>query len=291
MHNGKYHVKTCDGIGTKVLLAQLANKHDTMGIDAIAMVANDAIRCGATPLALTDVIDCQKSTPELLSELQKGLNEGARQADCPLIGGETADLGSLMGAPYHINCDCVGEVDSDKIIDGSKAKEGDVILGIPSSGVHSNGISLVRRALFKQWGGKYDIFDKPDGLDRELIYEAIEPTAIYVKNFLRVIKEFDVLGAANITGDAYLKLGKMTRFGLEFDNFKPQPIFSIIQKSGNIGDDEMFKTFNMGWGFAIIIDKKDAEDALQLLKTAERIGTVTKEGIVVKLKDKKIKLR
>lgn len=291
VHNGKYHVKTCDGIGTKVLLAQAVNKHDTIGIDAIAMVANDCIRCGATPIAITDVIDCQKSTSELLSELQKGLNEGVKQSGCPLIGGETADLSEIMSVPYHINCDCVGEVSKEKIIGGIKAKPKDIVIGIPSSGVHSNGISLLRRALFKKWGGKYDFFDKPNGFDRELVYETLEPTRIYVKEFLKTAGQIEILGASNITGDAYIKIGKMTKCGLELNNFKPQPIFELIQRAGNIADNEMFKTFNMGWGFAVIVKKEDAEDALQLLKDAEIIGEVAdSKGTIVNYKNKKIRL-
>ncbi len=290
VHNGKYHVKTCDGVGTKVLLAQLANKHDTIGIDAVAMVVNDAIRCGAMPIAVTDMIDCQKSDPKLMAELLKGLSKGAEQAGCPLVGGEIADLGSMMGALYHINCDCIGEVEKEKIIDGSKIKIGDVIIGIPSSGVHSNGISLARKALFKAWGGKYDTFDKLDELDSELVYEVLEPTRIYVKQFLNLAEQVDILGAANITGEAYMKLGKMTSFGLEIDNFHPQPIFELIQKCGSIADEEMFKTFNMGWGFAVVVDKKDADDALQILKNAEIIGKIVEKGITIRFREKKIRL-
>lgn len=288
--SGVYHVKTCDGIGTKVLLAQLADKHDTMGIDAVAMVVNDCIRCGARPLALTDTIDVRKSEPRMLSELEQGLRLGAEQAECPLVGGEVADVPELMSAQYHINCDCVGEVAKEKIIDGSGIKPGDAVVGLRSSGVHSNGISLLRRVLFRQWGGAFGEHDIPDGFERELVYEALEPTRIYVKDFFAAADDFDILGAVNITGDAYLKFSKLTRHGFEFSNFRPQPIFELVQKTGSIADEEMLKTFNMGWGFALVVKQGDVDGVLQGLKDAEQIGAVTERGISAEFRGKRIVL-
>lgn len=289
INDNLYHVKNSDGVGTKVLLAQLANKHDTIGIDAISMVVNDCIRCGAQPIAITDTIDIKKSEPEILREIQKGLNAGAHEADCPLVGGETADVPEIMNAYYHINCDCVGEIEKNKIITGEKITPNDIIIGIKSSGVHSNGISLLRKTLFKQWGGKYEAFAKLDNFDRELVYEALEPTKIYVKPFLNIAKKIDVLGAVHITGDAYLKFRKLTNFGFEFDNFKPQPIFSLIRQCG-VPIEEMFKTFNMGWGFAVIVRKEDAEETLNLLKDSEVIGRITDKELIIKFEGKKIVL-
>lgn len=288
--NNMYHVKTCDGIGTKVLIAEAVNKHDTIGQDAIAMVVNDCIRCGARPLALTNVIDIKKSEPGILTEIQKGLYIGAEQADCPLIGGETADVPELLNTYYHINTDCVGEVTKDKIITGEKIKPGDVVIGFRSSGPHSNGISLLRKALFKSWGGRFDFTDKPEGFDKEIFHYALEPTKIYVKDLLKLLQKFEILGAVHVTGDAYLKFKRTTQYGFEFDNFNPQPIFKLIQECGSVEDSEMFKTFNMGWGFAIIVNKKNADDVLQEAK-AEKIGTVT-EGhqVVIKHEDKKMVL-
>lgn len=285
--NEIFHVKTADGVGTKVLLAQLAGKHDTIGIDAVAMVVNDCIRCGARPLAITDVIDIRKSEPEILVELQRGLGIGARESECPLVGGETADVPELMNALYHINCDCVGEVERSKIINGERISVGDVITGLKSSGVHSNGISLLRKVLFKEWGGKFDAFEKPDGFDQELVLEALEPTKIYVKEFLNAADKVDILGAVNITGDAYLKFRKVTRLGLEFDNFRPQPIFMLMQESG-VSMEEMFKTMNMGWGFAVMVKKKDADSALQALPGSEVIGRITDRGIAINFQNKRI---
>jgi len=289
---GIYQVKTSDGVGTKVLLAELASKHDTIGIDAVAMVANDCIRCGAAPLALTDIIDVKKSTPELLGEIQKGLNEGAREAGCPLVGGETADVPELMAAPYHINADCVGNVGRDAIIDGSKIRPGDSIIGIRSSGLHSNGMSLARRALFRKWGGKYSGSEIVESTGRSILLEALEPTRIYVKQFLKLQKHASVLGAVHVTGDAYLKFRRLTKHGLRFRNFKPQEIFSLVQSAGRVEPAEMFRTFNMGWGFAVFVSKGEVENALQSLGgDAEVIGEAVKEsGIGVEYAGKRIQL-
>lgn len=287
-----YQVKTSDGVGTKVLISQLINRHDTIGIDAVAMVVNDCIRCGARPIAITDMIDIKKSEPKLLKEIQKGLILGAKEADCPLVGGEIADVPELLSATYHINCDCVGEVTKLNIITGQKIKPGDIVIGFRSSGIHSNGLTLARKILFKKWGGEYNTFDKPKGLKKPLVYECLTPTKIYVKPFLKVAKRFKIFGAVNITGDAYLKFKKLN-FGFEFLNFKPQPIFDLIQEAGKISDKEIFSIFNMGWGFAIIIDKKDANKILDLLNKlkveAEIIGEVVKEKkIIINYQDKKI---
>ncbi len=292
--NGRYQVKTCDGVGTKVMLAQLAGKHDSIGIDAVAMVANDAIRCGATPIALTNVIDCKKSTPQLLEQLMKGLRQGAMRANCPIVGGETADVAELMNCSYHINCDLVGEVESrEKIIDAASVKPGDSIIGLRSSGLHSNGISLARRALFKKWGGKYEGNETPDGFSQSVLLEALSPTKIYVKEFLKLIKNADVHAAVNITGDAYLKFLKIGRgLGFEFNCFEPQKIFGEIQECGKVTDVEMFKTFNMGCGFAVIVARQDADDAVQKLgEGAKIIGRVSDSGKVsVEFNGKKIVL-
>lgn len=289
-----YQVKTCDGVGTKVLLAQLVNKHNTIGIDAVAMVVNDCIRCGASPIAITDMIDIRKSTPELLKEIQKGLISGAKEASCPLVGGEIADVPELLNTTYHINCDCIGEVKKQKIITGEKIKPGDMVIGFRSSGIHSNGLTLSRKILFKKWGGEFDAFETPKGLNKPLIYEMLKPTKIYVRPFLKVAAKFKILGAVHITGDAYLKFERLMRnFGFEFFNFKPQTIFNLIQEVGKVSLKEMFKTFNMGWGFAIIIKKEDADEILDLLRKeklgAEIIGKVIKEKkIIVNYQNKKI---
>jgi phosphoribosylformylglycinamidine cyclo-ligase len=286
------HVKTSDGVGTKVMLAQLAGKHDTIGIDAVAMVANDCIRCGAEPLALTNVIDAKKSTPELLSALQKGLIRGAEEAGCPMVGGETADVPELMAVPYHINADCVGEVDRGNVIDGSRLSEGDAVIGIRSSGLHSNGISLARRALFREWGGRFEGSEPLESTGTPILSEALAPTRIYVKLFARLKSEVEVLGAVHVTGDAYLKFARLSPLGFRLDNFRPQEIFSLVQEAGSVSWEEMFKTFNMGWGFAVVVRKEDCGDALQALGSgAEQIGSVGGAGIEIGFRGERFRLK
>jgi phosphoribosylformylglycinamidine cyclo-ligase len=298
-----------EGVGTKVLLAQLANKHDTIGIDAVAMAVNDVIRSGATPLAISDNIHAQASNPALVKEWLKGIAKGAEEAECPVTSGEIGDVAEIIrgiaeGVGFDMIVAAVGQVSKERIITGRNIKPDDVIVGLRSSGLHSNGITLARKILFKQWGGKYDSHDMVDGLDRELVFEALEPTKIYVKPFVKTAQEVTVKGAVHVTGDAYLKFNNLSRFspgiGFCFDNFKPHAIFGLIQRTAQelgltITDGEMFRTFNMGWGFAIIIDKKDTEKALATLEKAgtqpEQIGKITNtQKIEIRHNNKKIVL-
>jgi len=296
-----------EGVGTKVLLAQLANKHDTIGIDAVAMAVNDVIRSGATPLAISDNIHAQASNPELVKQWLKGIAKGATEAACPVTSGEIGDVaeiikGTAEGAGFDMVVASVGQVAKEKIVTGKNIKPDDPIIGLRSSGLHSNGITLARKILFKQWGGKHDPHAKIDGLGRELVLEALEPTKIYVKPFLRTAEEVTIKAAVHITGDAYLKFNNLARFspgiGFEFTNFKPHPIFRVIQETAKelgftITDEEMFRTFNMGWGFAIIVDQKDRDKVLSILEKAdadaEQIGKVTdKQKIEIRHEHKKI---
>ena len=298
-----------EGVGTKVLVAQLAGKYDTIGIDGIAMAVNDVIRSGAKPLAIADNIHAQVSDSAFVQEWMKGITKGAEESECVVPSGEIGDVADLIkglrqGKGFDMVFASIGEVAKDKVITGKGVKPGDPIIGLRSSGVHSNGISLVRKVLFTQWGGKYEPHVVPDGLTREIVDEVLEPTRIYVKPFLRLKEQLDLKGAVHVTGDAYLKFDRFTKFspgiGFEFNNFKPQPIFSLIQDIARklkspITDDEMFKTFNMGWGFALILNKTDADKALDILgKTepgAEQIGRVTDNpGIEILYKNNKIKL-
>ena len=299
-----------EGVGTKVLVAQLAEKYDTVGIDGVAMAVNDVIRSGARPLAVADNIHAQISDPALVREWMKGIVKGATEAECVVPSGEIGDVAELIkglvkGKGFDMVFASIGEVSKEKVITGRDIKPGDVIIGLRSSGIHSNGVSLARRILFKRWDGKYDPYDVPEGLDREVVYEVLEPTRIYVKPLLRVAEEVEVKAAVHITGDAYLKFDRLTRFseniGFEFDNFKPQPIFGLIQRTaselgGVITDEEMFKTFNMGWGFAVIVDENDEDEAVEVVEKngvqAEQIGRVTEsKGIRIFYKDKKIILK
>jgi phosphoribosylformylglycinamidine cyclo-ligase len=299
-----------EGIGTKVLLAQLANKYDTIAIDGIAMAVNDVIRSGARPFAISDNIHEQVSDPLLLREWIKGVVKGAAEAECIVPSGETGDVAELIkgiveGKGFDMVFASIGEVAKENVISGRNIISGDAIIGLQSSGLHSNGITLARRILFKQWGGKYEPNAVPDGLDRELVLEALEPTRIYVKKILRTVDEIKVKAAVHITGDAYLKFNKLTKFskgvGFEFNNFKPQPIFTLLQETarqlrGTVTDEEMFKTFNMGWGFAIVVEKAAAGKAIELLNKvggqAEQIGQIRDtEGIRILYENRKINLR
>ena len=293
-----------EGVGTKVLLAELADKYDTIGVDAVAMVVNDVIRSGAKPFALADNIHAVASEPKLVNAWLKGIVAGAEESECPVVNGETGDVAEIIkgitpNSGFDMVASCVGIVKHQNIITGKGIKAGDPIIGLPSSGVHSNGITLVRKILFKQWGGKYDATDIPKGLDREVSLEVLEPTKIYVKPLLKLAKEVKIKGAVHITGDAYTKFNNLTKYspniGFCFDNFKPQPIFEIIQQTAlelgyTITDEEMFKTFNMGWGFGIIVDKTDIDKAMNTLEqdsiTPQRIGKVTNKERVVEIEYK-----
>ena len=298
-----------EGIGTKVLVAQLANKYDTIGIDGVAVAANDVIRSGAKPLAVADNIHAQVSDPYLVREWMKGVVKGATEARCLVPGGEIGDVpeilkGLLKGKGFDMVFACVGELQKKDIIYGNNLKPGDAVIGLRSSGIHTNGVSLARKVLFKRWGGKYDAHEIPEGFDREVVYEILEPTRIYIKPLLNLRQKCETKAAVLVSGDAYLKFDRLMQFnrgiGFEFDNFKPQPIFELIQKTstkvrGVISDEEMFKTFNMGWGFAAVIDYSQIDEAIDLLEKngveSEKIGRVTDSGKnIVKHKGKKIVL-
>lgn len=298
-----------EGVGTKVLIAQLAEKYDTIGIDGVAMAVNDVIRSGARPLAIADNIHTQVSNLGLVGEWMEGLTKAAAESECVVPSGEIGDVADLIkglhqGKGFDMVIASIGEVTKEKIVTGRNIKPGDPVIGLRSSGVHSNGISLARKVLFSEWGGKYEPDDVPEGLDRSITHTILEPTRIYVKPFLNVTEKVKVKGAVHITGDAYLKFDRLTKFsakiGFEFDNFRPQAIFSLIQEASRrlgrpVTDEEMFKTFNMGWGFAVIVERDDADEALTILKRSdidsEQIGHVTKSrGVKVLYKDKKILL-
>lgn len=299
-----------EGVGTKVLVAQLAEKYDTIGIDGVALAVNDVIRSGAKPLAIADNIHAQISDPVLVGEWMKGIVKGAVESECVVPSGEIGDVAELIkglveGRGFDMIVATIGQVSSENIIFGKDIKAGDVVIGLRSSGIHSNGVSLARKILFKKWGGRYEPYDISDGLNREIVYEVLEPMKIYVKPLLAVANELKVKAAVHITGDAYLKFDNLTRFskgiGFEFDNFNPHPIFELIQKTaselgGEIADEEMFKTFNMGWGFAVIVNKADGDKALDVLEKseiqAEQIGRIKKsKGISIVYGGKKILLK
>jgi phosphoribosylformylglycinamidine cyclo-ligase len=298
---------TIEGVGTKVLLAQLAGKYDTIGVDAVAMAVNDVIRSGATPLAISDNIHAQASNPALVKGWLKGIAEGAVQSMCPVVSGEIGDVAEIIngiseGAGFDMVVASIGEVAKDKIITGNGVKAGDQIIGLPSSGLHSNGITFARKILLKKWGGKFELGDEPAGLGREIVTEMLEPTKIYVKPFLRLAEKVKVKAAVHITGDAYTKFNNLAAYskgiGFQFDNFKPQPIFGLIQQTAKdlgftVSDEEMFTSFNMGWGFGIVVAKEDSDEALQAMENAgekpEQIGTIAdKPQVTVQYSGKKL---
>ncbi len=290
---------TIEGVGTKVLVAQLAGRYDTIGVDAVAMAVNDVIRSGATPLAISDNIHAQISNPDLVKGWLEGITDGAKQSECPVVSGEIGDVAEIIngiteGAGFDMIVASIGQVDKDNIITGYGIKPGDVIIGLPSSGLHSNGITLARKILLKHWGGKYQKGEKPAGLEKDMVEEVLTPTKIYVKPFLKLAEKIKIKGAVHITGDAYLKFNNLAKFskgiGFQFDNFKPQPVFALIQEAAKdycleITDEEMFRTFNMGWGFGIIVAKEDRDTALDLLEKAgenpEQIGKITNEPQII----------
>jgi len=298
-----------EGVGTKVLIAQLADKYDTIGIDGIGLAVNDVIRSGARPLALADNIHTHVSDLALVEQWMKGVVRGADEAQCVVPSGEIGDVpdvikGLVEGKGFDMVFASVGELHEEDIIYGNNLEPGDIVIGLRSSGIHSNGISLARKVLFKQWGGEYEPFDVPDGLDRELVYEILEPMKIYVKPVVKLVCSHWIKAAVHITGDAYLKFDRLMRFnkrvGFEFHSFKPQPIFSLIQEVSKkrrnpISDEEMFKTFNMGWGFAVVVDHALKDEAIDSIERegveASEIGSVTRSGrILIRLDGKKIPL-
>jgi phosphoribosylformylglycinamidine cyclo-ligase len=300
---------TIEGVGTKVLLAELAGKYDTIGVDAVAMAVNDVIRSGATPLAISDNIHAQASNPQLVNEWLEGIIEGAKQSECPVVSGEIGDVAEIIngispGAGFDMIVASIGQVAKQNIITGNGIKPDDPIIGLPSSGLHSNGITLARKILLKQWGGKYNPHDKPNELAADVVSEMLKPTKIYVKEFLKVAEACKIKGAVHITGDAYTKFNNLARYsegiGFQFDNFKPQPIFGLMQKTAaelglRITDEEMFKTFNMGWGFGIIVGKSDKDKTIEVLENAdahpEVIGKImSTPQVTIKHEGKKLSL-
>jgi phosphoribosylformylglycinamidine cyclo-ligase len=247
-------VSSTDGVGTKLLIANLNGKHDKVGIDLVAMNVNDVLCTGAKPLFFLDYIACGVLDRRIMNNVIKGIVEGCRQAGCALIGGETAEMpGMYSGKDYDLAGFTVGVVESDKLLDGSKIRYGDQIIGLASSGIHSNGYSLVRKVLSTAEQKKY-------------AKVLLEPTRIYVKEVLGLLDKFDVHGMAHITGGAfYEKLTKVLPKGLCFSinkkSWRIPRIFQLIQDKGNVPDHDMYKTFNMGIGFAIIVSPKDVVSA------------------------------
>lgn len=286
-------VSGTDGVGTKLKIAFAVDRHDTIGIDAVAMCVNDVLAQGAEPLFFLDYVAVGKNEPAVVEAIVSGVAEGCRQAGCALIGGETAEMpGMYLPGDYDIAGFTVGAVDRCNLIDGCKVKTGDVLVGIASSGVHSNGFSLVRKIV------------KDAGLDLDKKYEEtgeltlgemlLTPTRIYVKPVLEVIRNLDVHGVAHITGGGFDEnIPRILREGqgieVEEGSWEILPVFRMLEKYGKVPHREMFNIFNMGIGMVLAVDEKDAPEAIRILETrgekASVIGRITDTpGVTIKEK-------
>lgn len=268
-------VSSTDGVGTKILLAKLVSKHDTVGIDLVAMNVNDVLCMGAKPLFFLDYIACGKIHLSVMKDVMKGIVEGCRQAGCALIGGETAEMPGLYKQDdYDLAGFTVGIVEKDKIINGADIKAGNKLIGLASNGLHSNGFSLARKVFSKAEQKKFG-------------GELLKPTRIYVKPVLAAVQKFNINGIAHITGGAfYEKLTKIIPYGLccavDQKAWVVPPIFAMMKEKGNISDKEMFTAFNMGIGMVLIVSPKDVNSLIRfLVKNGERaweIGEIVKNS-------------
>lgn len=263
-------VSGTDGVGTKLKLAFLQDKHDTVGIDCVAMCVNDIICCGAKPLFFLDYIACGKNIPEKIASIVSGVAEGCVQSGAALIGGETAEMpGFYPVDEYDLAGFSVGVVDKSKILDPTTMEEGDVIIALPSSGVHSNGFSLVRKVFDVE---NSDIKSPREELDGKSVGEALlTPTKIYVKPVLALLEQINVKGISHITGGGfYENIPRSIPDGLgaviDKNSVRVLPIFDLIAKTGNISERDMFNTFNMGVGMSIVVSEADADKAIAVLK-------------------------
>lgn len=263
-------VSGTDGVGTKLKIAFMMDKHDTIGIDLVAMCVNDILTLGAEPLFFLDYFATGRLNADKHSEVVKGIAAGCIDAGCALIGGETAEMpGFYQDGEYDIAGFAIGAVDKERIIDGSAIAEGDVILGIASNGLHSNGYSLARKVFFDHMN--YSIDKYIPELGSTIGEELLKPTRIYVKAFNALKDNICIKGMAHITGGGIVgNLPRILKDGLTAvifkDTWEPPPIFRLIQKNGNVPEDDMRKTFNMGIGYTMVISKKDSENALSRLK-------------------------
>lgn len=283
-------VSGTDGVGTKVMLAQMMDKHDTIGIDCVAMCVNDILCQGAKPLFFLDYIACGKLVPEKMEKIVKGVADGCLQANASLIGGETAEMPGLYKKnDYDLAGFCVGIVDKEKIITGEKIKKGDHIFGLKSSGIHSNGYSLVRKIVLEK--EKLSLDEKIEGLYTSLGEELLKPTKIYVKEILALLEKIEINGLSHITGGGfYENIPRMIPDGLcakiDVRNIPLPKIFSLLEKWGELDKKDMYETFNMGVGLVFAVDKKDIEKVKEIIDENELLDL----GEVVE-NDEKIDLK
>jgi phosphoribosylformylglycinamidine cyclo-ligase len=277
-------VSSTDGVGTKLKIAQLMDKHDTIGIDLVAMSVNDVVVQGAEPLFFLDYLATGKIELEKNVKIVEGIVQGCKLAGCTLIGGETAEMpGFYKTGEYDLAGFCVGVVESEKLIDGTTIKVGDRIIGIASSGLHSNGFSLARKVLLDK--GRLHITDKVPGLEKTIGLELLEPTRIYVKSLLNLFKSFKIKGLVHITGGGFYDnipriIPQVCRCVISKNSWEIPPIFNVIKETGNVEEKEMFRVFNMGIGMMIVVPEKESKEIIERLKVlgekAYLIGTVEK---------------
>jgi len=264
-----------DGVGTKLLVAEALDKWDTVGIDCMAMNVNDTICVGAEPIAFVDYIAIDEPKPEITDQIGKGLNAAAEMANVDLVGGEVAVLPEMVKG-VDLSGTALGLLDKNKMVTGADIEEGDVIIGLVSSGVHSNGMTLARKVLSS---AGISLHDEVDGLDGSVGMELLTPTHIYVRDVLKVVDAVKVTGMVDVTGGGLKNFVRLKK-GFEYritDPIEPQPIFKAVQRIGNVTDHEMYKTFNMGMGYGVILRPEGVEEALSILKgKAEVVGKVVK---------------
>jgi len=278
-------VSGTDGVGTKLRIAELLNIHNTIGIDCVAMCVNDVLCCGAKPLFFLDYIACGKNVPEKIANIVGGVAEGCVRAGCALIGGETAEHpGTMPEDDYDLAGFTVGVVSRKKVIDKSAVKAGDIMLALPSSGVHSNGYSLVRKVFDVE---HCDLNAPVKELGASLGETLLTPTKIYVKPMLALFEEVKVKGVSHITGGGFYEnmprsIPKGLGVKIKKSDVKIPPIFQLIQEKGRVSEHDMFNTFNMGVGMSVIVDKADADQAISVLKAhgedAYVLGEIVESG-------------
>ena len=284
-------VSGTDGVGTKIRLAQLLDRHDTIGIDCVAMCVNDVVCCGAKPLFFLDYIACGKNIPEKIADIVGGVAEGCVRAGAALVGGETAEHPGMMAEDdYDLAGFTVGVVDRDRVIDKNRTAPGDVVIALPSSGVHSNGFSLIRKVFDVERADLRAPLEELEG--RSLGDALLEPTVIYVKPVLALLEQAEVHGISHITGGGfYENIPRSIPDGLgaklEKTALRVPPLFALTAKKGNIPERDMYNTFNMGVGMSVTVAKTDADKALDILRgrglDAYIMGEIVQSGEKVAL--------
>lgn len=282
-------VSGTDGVGTKLVVAFEMDRHDSVGIDAVAMCVNDVLVQGAAPIFFLDYLAVGKNEPTRIEQLVKGVADGCVQAQCALIGGETAEMPDMYAENhYDIAGFCVGAVEKSKLLDGQTIEEGNVLIGLPSSGVHSNGFSLIRKILLKD--AKLDLHARYDELNGEVLGDVLlTPTRIYVQAIKHLLDKVDIKGMSHITGGGfYENVPRMLKEGqgvkIDLASYPQKPIFNMLAKYGEVPMEEMCNVFNMGIGFILAVDKCDVEKVQSLLSEIQEesyvIGEVTNSGSV-----------